>query len=68
MQSHTTSKRIAEYREEFRMRLERIRPEIVLYEEEALWNKHVNESSSHGDYDTVSRSVIVFRCEVLTLD
>ena len=50
------------------MRLEKIRPGIILYEEKALWNKHVNESSSHGDYDTVSRSVIMFRREVLTLD
>ena len=60
--------RIAEYREEFKMRLEKIRPGVILYEEEALWNKHVNESSSQGDYDTVSRSVIVFGCVVLTLD
>ena len=50
------------------MRLEKISPRVILYEEKALWNKHVNASSSHGDYDTVARSVIVFRCELLTLD
>lgn len=47
------------------MRLEKVRPGIILYEEKALWNKHVNESSSHGDYDTVSRSAILFRLRYL---
>lgn len=49
--------RIAEHKEEFRMRLAKYRPEIVLCEEEASWNKHVNESGSNGIFGTASRSV-----------
>lgn len=49
--------KIAEYKEQFRLRLAKYRPEVVLYEEKASWTKHVNESSSHGIFGTASRSV-----------
>ena len=57
--------RIAEYKKEFRIRLAKHCPEVVLYEEEVWWNKHVNESSLHGSLGTASRSVTTFNFDVL---
>ena len=49
--------RIAEYRKEFKKRLKISCPKVVLYEEQAWWNKHANESSSHRDFGTATKSV-----------